>query len=288
MQIKANGIMLEVEEHGPKDGTPLILVRGLGTQLIHWPREFVRGFSDLGYRTIIFDNRDVGLSQRYPAEGVSGDAGDILAAAKAGKVPPPAYAFEEMAKDVIGLMDALGITKAHIFGISMGGGIAQVLAVNHSDRLLTDTIVMTVNVLRAPELLGRVLVWPETREEAQENWLKSDQDYGSHGYPMNEEEIRAQAALAWDRSHDADGVNRQLLATFSADDRREALKSVDLPCLVIHGAIDTLIPPDAGREIAGLIPNAKLEIIEGMGHSITPLLAPVIVGMVDEFITSTS
>ncbi len=284
MQIKANGIMLEVEEYGPQDGVPLILIRGLGTQLAHWPQELMQGFAERGYRTIIFDNRDVGLSQRFAMEGVSGKAEDIIAETNSGGFPKSAYSASDMAGEVIGLMDALGIEKAHIFGISMGGGIAQILAIHHADRLLSDSIVMTAARLRDPSLLPQVLSYPQTREQAQDALVLEHSVWGSPGYPEDEADIRAQAAHIWDRAHDPEGINRQALATFSAPDRREALKEVSLPCLVIHGSDDTLIPPDAGREIADLIPEAELQIIKGMGHIITPLLAPVIIQMVDEFI----
>jgi pimeloyl-ACP methyl ester carboxylesterase len=286
MQIKANGIWLEYEEYGPQDGLPLILIRGLGSQLVYWPQEFVQGFANRGYRTILFDNRDVGLSQRFAVKGVSHSKSSILEAAKAGNIPPPAYTLDDMAGDVIGLMDALHIPRAHVFGISMGGGIAQVLAIDHADRLLSAVIVMTTAKFRGAEMLEILLVEDEDRATFQESWIEGNKDYGSPGFYATDDYIRTEAGLAWDRGADAAGVNRQTLATMTAGDRRERLKAVALPCLVIHGADDTLIPPDKGREIAALIPNAKLEVIEGMGHVITPRLAPVIVGMVDGFIRS--
>ena len=284
MQITANDIQIECEVHGPGDGVPLLLIRGLGSQLIHWPKQFVQGFAELGYKTVIFDNRDVGQSQRCPAEGVTGIAEDILADLEEGRVPKPAYSLDDMAQDAIGVMDSLGIDKAHVFGISMGGAITQILVTCYQERLLSACIVMTAARLKSPDLIQQVLVYPETREEAQDSWVAGHQFWGSHGYSMSEEEIRAEATLAWDRGIDAAGTNRQALATVSAGDRREALKKVDHPCFVIHGAIDTLIPPEMGEEIAQLIPNAELKIIEGMGHVITPKLSPMLVEMVDDFI----
>ena len=285
MQIGANGISLEYTETGPKDGPAMILIRGLGTQSVHWPQEFVQGLADLGYRVICFDNRDVGLSQRCPADGVAADADTILAQIKAGVIPKPAYLPEDMALDVIGLMDALGIARAHIFGISMGGLIAQLLAIHHSDRLLSDTIVMTAALLRSPDLLAGLLAYPQTCAQAQDSAIAGHKAWGSHDYPMTETAIRAEAAAAWARSPDVEGVNRQVLAIMNGTDIRDALTAVDLPCLVIHGAIDTLVPPEGGRAIAALIPNAELEIIQGMGHFSTPLLAPIIIGKVHDFIT---
>ena len=143
MQIQANGIFLEYEEYGAKDAPPLILIRGLGTQLIHWPREFISGFLEAGFRVIIFDNRGVGKSQRIQREGASADAKTILKRIEAGQDIPVFFELGDMARDVVGLMDSLEIDKAHCFGISMGGAIMQALAIDHADRLISATFVMT-------------------------------------------------------------------------------------------------------------------------------------------------
>lgn len=280
MQITTNGIALEVETHGPEAGPALILVRGLGSQLIHWPAALTDALAGAGYRVICFDNRDVGLSQRCPAEGVTGDAGDILAAVAAGRPPRPAYTLADMAGDVTGLMDALGIGRAHVLGISMGGAITQLLAIGHADRLLSATVVMTAcRALGGPgagaaqldSLLAR-----EMDEAAYiDAWVEEHATNGSPGYPMPEPDIRAEAALAWSRGYDPAGINRQFLATAAQPPRCEALRDVTLPCLVIHGAEDALIPPQAGREIAANIPGAAYHEIPGMGHIITPALAPL-------------
>ncbi|NOX39413.1 MAG: alpha/beta fold hydrolase [Alphaproteobacteria bacterium] len=283
MQITANGIQLEYEEYGAKDAPVIILIRGLGTQLVHWPRLFIDGLVALGLRTIVFDNRDAGLSQKF--DGV-GAAREIRAILKSGGQPEPAYSLDDMALDTVGLMDALSIKRAHVFGISMGGAITQLLAINHADRLLSATMVMTAAHLGGAGLLEYLLLPPQTCEQAQENWVQGHRDWGSPGFPISEEALRAEAALAWERYPDADGSNRQAIATLAAPDRREALKNVALDCMVIHGAVDTLIPVDKGRKIAALIPNARLHLIEGMGHVITPLLSPIIVQMVGDFIGS--
>lgn len=284
MQIKANGIWLEYEEYGPKDGVPLVMIRGLGTQLIQWPRELTKGFASLGYRVIVFDNRDIGLSQSFASADVPSDKSEILAALQNGDFPALAYSLDDMALDVVGLMDALDIEKAHIFGISMGGAISQLLLIDHADRLLSGTVVMTGAKLRDKSLLELILVEDEDRDQFQDSWVKGHDAWGSPGFPMPEADIRAEAAAVWDRGCKAGAVNRQALAVISARDRLDLLKSIGVPTFVIHGAVDTLIPPNAGREIANLIPAAGLEIIEGMGHVITPLLAPMIVEMVDGFI----
>lgn len=285
MKLTANGITIAYEEFGPETGEPLILIRGLGSQMVHWPRQLYEGFAARGYRTVIFDNRDVGLSQRCPADGVPDGAGDIAAMIDAGEAPPPAYGLDDMALDVTGLMDALGMERAHIFGISMGGLIAQILAARHPGRLLSATIVMSSARRLEPETMKGLLATPETREAHQDSWVESDRNWGSPGFPMSEEEVREQAGRAWDRGLDADGINRQVLAILSCENLRERLGGIALPCLVIHGADDALIPPEAGRGIAAGIPGASLSVIDGMGHVITPALAPLIVRNVDDFIS---
>lgn len=288
MQITANGLTLETDIQGPEDGPPLILIRGLGSQLIHWPDALIDALTGAGYRVIRFDNRDVGLSQRCPAPGVSGDADDILRATAEGVLPTPAYTLEDMAADVIGLMDALGLDRAHMLGISMGGAVLQVLALRHADRLLSAMIVMTA--CRAlgggadNTRLHNLLTRPVDRATHIENWVQEHRTNGSPGYPMPEEDIRAEAALAWDRGHDVEGINRQLLATIAAPSRCAALRRVKLPCLVIHGSDDKLIPPEAGQEIAASIPSAAYVELPGMGHIITPALAPIFAKVVTGFL----
>lgn len=289
MQIKANGIFLEVQEHGPKTGPALVLIRGLSTQLIHWPANFIQGFVDAGFRTVVFDNRDIGLSQRCPKPGVPDTADAITAAVASGAPIPFAYTLSDMAADVIGMMDALGIDKAHVFGISMGGAIAQTLAIEHSDRLLSDTIVMTAARKIADadvmeDLLPRILSYPETLQQAQDNRVAEDAFNGSPGYPQSEDELRTMARLAFERGSLADGINRQLLAVLSSDDKIEDLSKVNLPCLVIHGQDDALVPVELGAEIAASIPKSEYHAIKGMGHTISASLAPQIIDLVTEFI----
>lgn len=291
MQLRANGITLEVETTGPADAPALVLIRGLGSQLIHWPENLVRGLARAGFRVISFDNRDAGLSSRCPAPGVPTDPDEIAAHALADDVPPPAWRLEDMAQDVIGLLDALAIERAHVFGISMGGAIAQLLALEHPARLISASVVMSacrplLERAHAAALLPRLLARPETRTEAQDNAVAADASMGSPGYPMPEAEIRALAARAWDRSHDHEGVNRQLLAIMAGRDLRPEIARVSVPTLVIHGRDDTLIPEPLGAEIAAHIPGAAYRPIAGMGHTITPALAPVIMAQWQGFVSA--
>lgn len=291
MQIKANGITLEVQTHGDASNPALILIRGLGTQMVHWPENLITGFAAAGFYVITFDNRDVGLSQRFEDTGVAADADEIIARAAAGEVLEPAYSLADMAQDVIGLLDALDIEKAHIFGISMGGVIAQLLAIHHAERLLSDTIVMTAcrplaERGEAAQLIGQLVAREDASQDAAEDALLAEYAlWGSPGYPASEAFIRAQARAAYLRGGPkAKGINRQLLSTIGAEDRRPALAKVDLPVCVIHGLDDTLIPHELGAEIAAHIKGSAYHPIKGMGHIITPLLAPEIVRIVSAFI----
>ncbi len=283
MQIKANGIFLDYQELGPKGGVPLILVRGLGSTMAHWPPGFAGAFAALGYRVVMFDNRDIGCSQRCPAPGVDGKAETILAQIAAGQAPTPAYLLQDMAADVVGLMDALGLEKAHVFGMSMGGGIAQLLAIHHAHRLLSATLVMTRPGFAGQGKLDDLLSYPGTEDEYVKTSLYWDQIWGNPGFPVTQDYVVDMARAAYARGVEADGVNRQLLATINAGDLRAHLPDVALPCLVLHGAEDSLIPPEFGREIAALIPDAECHVIAGMGHTITPLVVPVLVGLMHEF-----
>ncbi len=290
MQIKANGIQIEVETFGPKEGVPIVLIRGLGSQMIHWPVEFYEGLAALGYYVVLFDNRDVGLSQRCPKEGVASSAEDITAAALAGDPVPAAYSLNDMAADVVGVMDALGISKAHVFGMSMGGAITQLLCIDHADRLLSATIVMATARPFAErggnaEWLATLLAHPADRDTYIESFLAEYAHWGSPAYPMSEDELRTLADQAYTRAFDPEGVNRQVLAVIASVDRRQDLTKVDVPCQVIHGENDTLIPPQMGAEIAGLIAGCDHHLIAGMGHVITPKQAPMLVEMMQDFIS---
>ncbi|WP_160114865.1 alpha/beta fold hydrolase [Jhaorihella thermophila] len=294
MQIDANGIRLEVELHGPGSGAPIILIRGLGTQLVHWPAALTEGLAARGFRVVIFDNRDVGLSQRCPAPGVPSSADEILEALRRGVPLRPAYTLNDMARDVVGLMDALDIPRAHVFGISMGGAIAQILALDHGARLLTATFVMTAcgpfsaisgsEPESTAELTSRLLSRPQGLADYVASQIAESALWGSPGFPATDEELREMAACAHARGVDAQGINRQFLAVASQHGRCEALRRLALPCLVIHGTHDALIPPDKGRELADIIPGGEYKQIDGMGHMITTALAPLIVETVSDFV----
>lgn len=273
--INTGTIDIAYEESGPVEGKAVILIRGQGTQLIHWPEEFYVAFAAAGYRTVRFDNRDTGLSSKF--DDLRGN--ELLRMweqAGSGKTFQPPYTLHDMADDVIGLMDALHIDKSHIVGISMGGVIAQLISALYSHRVRSLTSVMSASRSVDPALIADLWTVPKSRDEAIQEWVDYMHTYGSKAMLADDEYYREQAATAYDRGYAPDGANRQILAICAANNVSELVQTISVPTLVIHGAGDLLIPPEAGRETAQLIPDAKFELIEGMGHDIPPSLGNVL------------
>jgi pimeloyl-ACP methyl ester carboxylesterase len=266
------GIVLEYEACGSPADPPLLMVAGYGMQLIGWPRPFAQMLADGGHYVIIYDNRDNGLSQKF--DGVPSNFEQVMAAAGSGdyaaaKQLAP-YTLSDMADDGLGLLTALGIEQAHIVGASLGGMIAQTMAIEHPERVLTLTSMMsttgepeygqssqeTLEILLTPS--------PSDREgyiEASRNWT----GWRSNKYP-DVEFVQQLAADSYDRCHYPEGDNRQLAALLASGPRAEALKLLRTPTLVIHGLDDTLIAPSGGRRTAELIPAAELILVQDMGH----------------------
>ncbi|MFN0029792.1 MAG: alpha/beta fold hydrolase [Acidimicrobiales bacterium] len=277
--VRVNGIDLWFEELGDADGAPLLLIAGLGGQAISWPDEFCWGLVDRGFRVIRFDNRDSGLSHHVEATV------DLAAAATAflsGQPLPGPYALTDMAADAIGLLDALELPAAHVLGASMGGMIAQVMAINHPDRLSSLTSMMSSTgdpsfLSPDPVVLAHV-VTPvgETLEELTAAALRWSELVGSDDH-RDEDAVRAYVARAHARNPRRDGVARQLMAVVAAPNREPALAALSLPTLVLHGSQDRLIRPDAGRRTAELVPEAVFVELEGMGHDLPAYFwAPII------------
>ena len=285
MQILANGIVIEYEEYGKKTDPVLILIRGLGSQLIHWPQNLISGFTEVGYRVIIFDNRDIGLSARCPKDGFSYDKENIVKTIDAGKNVVPAYSLDDMALDIIGLMDTIGIDKAHIFGMSLGGAITQVLLINHQARILSAVIVMSSSKLSDQSRIKKIALQHTSKYEYIENAVSENKLWGNSSFPVSENYVRDVSGRAFDRGAESEAVNRQASAVYSFGDRREALKATNLPCLVIHGEDDVLVLPEEGKEISSLIKDSEIKIIAGMGHEITPLLSSTIINLVHDFLS---
>ena len=284
--IHTGKIDIAYEETGPVNGTAVILVRGQGTQLVHWPEDFYDPFAAAGFRTIRYDNRDTGLSSKFDRIG-----GEELAAmwnqATSGNAFTPPYTLEDMALDVIGLMDGLEIVQAHIVGISMGGVISQLVAARYGTRVLSLTSIMSASRNIDPALLAELWLDPKSRTEVMEEWVEYMHTYGSKAFLNNDEYYRQQAATAYDRCYAPDGANRQILAICAMKNLQDLIKTVSVPTLVVHGADDTLIPPEAGRQTAELIPGAQFKLVDGMGHDIPPALGQALSAIVIDHIRST-
>ncbi len=259
---RANGITIEYETFGDPSDPAVLLICGLGSQLIRWDVELCVALADAGFYVIRFDNRDVGLSTWL----------DDLPPS------PPPYTLVDMADDAAGLLDAMGIRAANVVGVSMGGMIAQTLAIAHPDRVLTLVSIMSTTGDRGvgqstPEALAALRSpRPSDREAAIELGVTLSLLIGSPGYPADEQRERDRVAASFDRAFHPTGFVRQLAAITAQPDRTEALHGVRVPALVIHGDADPLIAPSGGRATAAAIPGARLKLVGGMGHDLPPQL----------------
>lgn len=280
MKTKANGIEIEYETFGSPDDPALLLIMGLGAQLIHWPDEFCRALAGHGLFVIRYDNRDVGLSTWFDEAGQPD-----VASAFAGN-GSPAYTLEDMADDAAGLLDALGIDSAHVVGASMGGMIAQMLTIRHPAKVRSLASIMShVGGSDAeaptPEAMAALMTpRPEDRSEVVELAVKASAVIGSTGFDRDEDRIRELAGAAFDRAYHPDGMMRQLVAIMSSESRKSALASVAAPTVVIHGTSDTLVPPGNGRMTAEAIPSATLVEVDGMGHDLPEGAWPQVIGAI--------
>jgi pimeloyl-ACP methyl ester carboxylesterase len=267
-----NGITIDYETAGNPGHPPLLLIMGLGGQLIAWDDDFVDALVAKGFYVVRFDNRDVGRSTWFDSAGLP----DLMAAVMG--QPKAAYLLSDMANDTAGLLDALSIESAHVLGISMGGMIAQSLAIQHPARLRTLISIMSTTGNRAvgqphPEAMAALMAPPPgSRQEAVELALKSWRVIGSPGYPFHEDRIAARAAAAYDRALHPEGVARQLVGILASPDRTPKLRSLDVPTLVVHGESDPLVDPSGGDATAAAVPGASLWTIPGMGHDLPPEL----------------
>jgi pimeloyl-ACP methyl ester carboxylesterase len=280
--VTANGLTIEYETVGNPDDPALLLVMGLGGQLVYWPEEFCDALADRGFFVIRYDNRDVGLSSK-----IEDAPPPDLAAAFQGDTSSASYTLKDMAADAAGLLDALGIERAHVMGVSMGGMIAQHLALHYPSRVLSLCSVMsTCNSSMgadppSEEAAGMLLrPPPRSREEAVEASLEAWRVIGSPGFPFDEARVRERAALAYDRCFYPRGFARQLVGILASGDWTDALGEVDVPALVIHGEADPLVRPSYGRATAEAIPGAELLVIPGMGHDLPEGAWPTIIDAV--------
>lgn len=288
-QITANGIRIEYETYGDPANPPLLLIMGLGAQLTLWPIELVEALVERGYYVIRHDNRDIGLSQKFSEHGVP-NFKRVALMRMFGLRPKLPYRLTDMAQDAAALLDELGIESAHIVGGSMGGMIAQLLAIDHAHKVRTLTsIFSTTGNRRLPPpkkaamnaLLDRAPAGA-TLEQVLPYGIRVSRAIGSPAYPAPEERLRANIARDYNRSFFPEGAARQLCAIIDDGDRRGRLKSVTAPTLVIHGIDDPLVPVEGGRDTAAHIPGAKLHEIAGMGHDLPLELVAEIAGKIAE------
>jgi len=279
---KANGIEIAYEALGDTAARPMLLIMGLGAQMVLWEDDFCRMLVERGHRVIRFDNRDVGRSTHFHDAGLP-DIAAMMTAAFTGQPLSAPYTLSDMAKDCVGLLDALDIERADVVGASMGGMIAQALAIEHPRRVRTLTSIMSTTgnpALPPPnaEAIAFLLSpMPMDREGSIEHAVKMFRVIGSPDFPFEEARIRRLATLQYERGIDAAGVLRQLSAIVASGSRTEKLRSVTAPTLVIHGKADPLVPLEGGAETAAAIPGARLEAVEGMGHDLPMSLWPRLV-----------
>ena len=280
MKVDANGIRIEVDDQGPADGPVVLLIMGLGMQLIAWPQAMVQMLVERGFRVIRFDNRDIGLSQGFDDAGVPNMALAGLRYALHLPVRSP-YSLADMARDALGVLDALDIEQAHVCGASMGGMIAQHLAAMAPGRVASLTLMMTTRGARhLPQPSWRVRRALMSRpmgpgSDAAVDWIvRVLKVIGSPGHAMDPQLVKARALATVQRAWHPAGSARQLLAVVADGDRSALLPHIQAPTLVIHGVDDPLVPLACGKDLAQRIADARTDFIPGMGHDLPEALLP--------------
>ncbi|MEM7611863.1 MAG: alpha/beta hydrolase [Pseudomonadota bacterium] len=283
-----NGIRLAYEWQGPEDGPVLVLIQGLSMPLNAWPPTFVTHFTDAGYRVLTLDNRDIGLSQTFDSAGIP----NIMWEGFKARLRLPvnnSYSLDDMAADVSVLMGSLGVQSAHVAGVSMGGMIAQLLAIHHPQRVDSLTSIMSTTGNRRlpppePPVLRHMLRRPATDDvEARVEYaMKTWRLIASPGFDVDFEYLERRLRSMYERGVTRGGAVRQMLAIAAAPSRVKALRKVRIPTLVIHGRDDPLVPVACGADTANAIPNSRFEVIDGMGHDLPIALHERISGMMLE------
>jgi pimeloyl-ACP methyl ester carboxylesterase len=290
--VRANGIDIEYESFGRDSDPMILLIMGFGAQLIFWPDPLCEGLAAKGFRVVRFDNRDVGKSTHLVGE-TAPDPRALFAEVMAGRHPHVPYTLDDMANDSVGLMDALGVSHAHIVGASMGGMIAQLVAINHPDRTKSLTSIMSTTGRRDlpsgnPETLSVLFRPPNStsRDDLIEASILVQKALSGSGFPLSEAEMRARAARRTDYApFDMAGIARQSAALIVALPRNALLKELRCPALVMHGADDPVIPAAGAKDTAASIPGAELVIIPGMGHDFPSALVPVYLKHIGDFVS---
>jgi pimeloyl-ACP methyl ester carboxylesterase len=290
--VRADGIRVEYDTFGDPSCAPLLLIMGFGGQMISWDAELCRQLAEAGLYVIRFDNRDVGRSSKLQEMGEPDLDGIFSGARRLDEIEVP-YTLEDMADDAIGLLDGLGLRRAHVCGASMGGMIAQIMAIRYPERVRSLISMASTTGDPGVASAGFETIRPPARPLASaprerraniEYTVNGMRELSGPGFAFDEDRARALAAALYDRCFCPEGAARQLLAVLASGNRRPALAELTLPTLVIHGDADPLVPVEQGRDTAQAVPGADLLIIEGMGHSLPPQAWPRIV---DAIVTHT-
>lgn len=284
----ANGISIAYESFGADNADAVVFIAGTGMQLTEWPDELMEGLAQAGFRAIRYDNRDCGLSAKFSDAGVP-DSEAITVALQEGRPVPIPYTLTDMAEDAVGLLDALNIQKAHFVGVSMGGAIAQLVAINFPERVLSLCLIASdsgnreIPVIAKPEAFAKVPPVPQAgdREGYIKYNIETQKVLHSPGYPSCECEIAERVRKSVERDYDPDALLRQQTAVFLdrfiSSYRRDNLKNIIAPTAIIHGADDVLVDTANAEDLASSIINSQLIVIPGMNHSITKALVPKLV-----------
>jgi proline iminopeptidase len=286
--LNANGIRIAFDTAGDPKAVPLLLVSGLGLQMTAWPDGFVEGLVELGFYVIRFDNRDTGLSTKFEHAGTPNLGLAWLKSLLHWPIRPP-YTLEDMADDAVGVLSALGVARAHVVGVSMGGMIGQLMAARSPSRVLSLTSIMSSSGRRglpgpAPEVRRALVRRPRPDADVDamiDQGVRLLQAIASPTYPTPEKQLRRRVARALRRNCCPGGAARQALAVAASGDRTPQLRTIAAPTLVIHGAADPMVPLACGQDTAQAIPNARLEVIEGMGHDLPAQLMERLLALID-------
>ncbi len=286
-KLSANGIDIEFETFGSSSDPALLLIMGLGMQMIAWPEPFCRELASQGLHVIRYDNRDTGFSTKFDGVRVPGVAALLIRSMLRLPIRVP-YTLRDMADDAVGLLDALGIPSAHIVGASMGGMIAQNVAADFPDHVRSLTSIMSTSGHRslpgADPLVSRHIFRSrptgDDRDAVIAHNMRTLELIGSPAYPVDEETRREMTSASFDRCYYPAGFLRHVGAIVHDGDRRQRLARISSPTLVIHGREDRLVPLAGGIDTARHIPGARLEIIDGMGHNLPPGLWPTLVDLI--------
>jgi pimeloyl-ACP methyl ester carboxylesterase len=270
-RVHTNGIEIEYDTFGDSDSRPLILIMGLSCQLVAWPDGFCKKLVTKGHFVIRFDNRDVGLSSKLDDLGVP-DIFEIFAAAQEGKALTSPYSLSEMAADTVGLMDALNLEKAHVCGLSMGGMIAQMMAIEYPRRIISLISMQSSTgdpglPEAEPQAMEAMVTPPPTERDAYIRHMADVYRAFAGGSDKYDQRLQNKiSASSYDRSFYLMGFTRQLAAIYACGNRKDALAAIGVPTLVIHGSHDALLPLAHGKDTADAVPGAKFVIIQGLGH----------------------